>query len=106
MKNFIVNLFFKYYFKDEFKKPLNEKQQDYLLTKISNDSNLQQLPLFLDQCANNARNKYLYTNDPIFKGSIMAYVFLKEQLAKRKAPSVKKKLTESEKVAIMKGRGY
>ena len=82
MKNFILNLIFRYYFKDAHKEPLSENQQDYLLTKMSNTSGLETLPLFLDQCIANARNKYLYTNDPVFKGSIMAYTYLKEQLKK------------------------
>jgi hypothetical protein len=106
IKNFLINLVFRYYFKDTYNKPLSENEQDYLLTKLANSSGMELLPIFLDQCATNARNKYLYTNDPIFKGSIMAYTFLKDQLNKRKAATPKKDLTETEKVGIMRGRGY
>lgn len=106
IKTIIINFVFKHYFKDTYNEPLNEVQQDYLLTKIANTSGLELLPLFLDQCATNARNKYLYTNDPVFKGSIMAYAFLKDELKKRKGTAPKKDLTQEEKIGIMRGRGY
>lgn len=106
MKNFLINLVFRYYFKDTYNEPLNEKQQDYLLTKLSNSQGMELLPLFLEQCATNARNKYLYTNDPVFKGSIMAYTYLIDQIKKRKVSAPKKDLTPDEKVGIMRGRGY
>ena len=106
MRNFIVNLFFKYYFKDQHKEPLSDLEKDRLLAKLCNDKNLQLLPLYLDQLANNARNKYLYTNDPIFKGSIMAYTYLKNEITKKKSPEIKAELTKAEEVSKMKGRGY
>ncbi|NTU73672.1 hypothetical protein HGB07_05925 [Candidatus Roizmanbacteria bacterium] len=106
IKKFIINLVFRYYFKNSYSQPLNETQQNYLLTKMANTPGMESLPLFLEQCATNARNKYLYTNDPIFKGSIMAYTYLSDQLKKRKVSGPKKDLTADEKVGIMRGRGY
>jgi len=106
MKKFLLKLVFKYYFRDTYNEPLNEVQQDFLFTKLANSPGMELLPLFLDQCATNARNKYLYTNDPVFKGSIMAYTYLKDQISKKKVSAPKKDLTPEEKVGIMKGRGY
>ena len=106
MKKYILNLIFRYYFHDSYNKPLSEKQQDNLLTKLSNTSGIEALTLYLEQCSTNARNRYLYTNDPVFKGAIMAYTFLKDELKKRKVAGPKKELTQEEKVGIMRGRGY
>lgn len=93
-------------YRKDYAKPLSKPKQDYLIGQLANGSGLEDFPTYLEQCITNARNKYLYTNDPIFKGSIMAYTFLKEEIKNKKVKSAKKELTQEEKIGIMKSRGY
>lgn len=104
MKDLILRLVFFLYRKDYYE-PLSEPQIAGLIKRLANTSGLEDLPRYLEQCSVNARNQYLYTNDPIFKGTIIAFTTLKKQIEKEKAP-IKKNLTEEEKIGIMRARGY
>jgi len=105
MKRILINILFWLYRKD-YSKPLSAIDQDILLGRLANTKGMETLPAYLEQCSTNARNKYLYTNDPIFKGSILAYTFLKDKIEKKKIAPIKRDLTDDEKVGIMRGRGY
>jgi hypothetical protein len=71
-------IFFLY--RKEYNKPLNEIEIEGLMTKLANMEDVSNLPAYLDQCANNARNQYLYSKDEILKGTILAFITLKEQI--------------------------
>jgi hypothetical protein len=104
MKKLLLKLFFFLYRKDYYK-PLTKPEVDGLLLKLANTQGLENLPAYLEQCSANARNQFLYTQDEIFKGSILAFTTLREQIVKSKT-SMKKKLTQEEEIGIMKKRGY
>jgi hypothetical protein len=73
--------------------PLSEGEIDSLLTRLATEEGLQRLPAFLDQCANTYRNQYLYSGNEMLKGSVLAFVALRERIMEKKKP---KKLTSSE----------
>ena len=104
MKHLILKLVFWLYRKD-YHRPLNEVEVDTLLTKLALDEKLRELPAYLTQCANDAKTQYLYSNDPVFKGAIIAYITLREQIV-GKIPKREKTLTPEEEIGIMRSRGY
>ena len=104
MKKLLLNLMFFLYRKDYYK-PLTKPEVDGLLLKLANTQGLEKLPDYLEQCSANARNQFLYSQDAIFKGSILAFTTLREQVLKSRT-NVKKKLTQEEEIGIMKKRGY
>ena len=61
-----------YYYRADYNIPLNEREVDTLLTKIANDSGLKDFPRYLAQCADSARNRYLYSKDEKHKVKILA----------------------------------
>ncbi len=89
MRNFIVNLFLSIISRISTKSLLLIWKRSSVGETLQRQ-NLQLLPLYLDQLANNARNKYLYTNDPVFKGSIMAYTYLKNEITKKNLQKLKR----------------
>jgi len=94
-----------YYYRADYNIPLNEGEVDTLLTKIANDPRLKDFPRYLAQCADSARNRYLYSKDEILKGTIFAMVSLKEQILEKRLKK-KKELTREEENVIMKKRNY
>lgn len=104
MKHLLLRLLL-FFYRKEYYKPLNSKDVDVLLTKLALTKGLEQFPTYLQQCADTAKNQFLYSQDEIFKGTIFAFISLREQILKKR-PLDKKKLTQEEEVAIMKSRGY
>lgn len=104
IKELLLKLFF-WYYRREYYRPLNEIEVEKLLIKIATTPGLESLPRYLGQCADTARNQYLYSNDEIFKGVILAFTTLRQQIIKF-TPKKEKVLTDEEKVVIMKKRGY
>lgn len=96
-------LFFTY--RKDYYLPVSEIEVNLLMKKLANDPDLRRIPAYLNQCADTARNQYLYSNDEIFKGTVLAFISLREQIIKKKVVK-KKELTQDEKNAIMKKRGY
>jgi len=80
-------------------KPLLPGEVDSVLTKIATEEGLERFPDFLEQCANQYRNQFLYSKDERFRGTVLAFSSLRELiLEKRKT----KKLTNSEKSGSVK----
>lgn len=69
-------------------KPLSYNEVESLLKKLANEEGLERLPDFLQQCADQYRNQFLYTKDERFRGSVLAYVALRERIIE-KLPATK-----------------
>lgn len=65
-------------------KPLSPKEVSSLLTKLAKEEGLERLPDFLQQCADNYRNRYLYTDEVMFKGTVLAFTQLREQILQKR----------------------
>lgn len=81
--------------------PLSSEEVNSLLTRLSKDEDYDRLPDFLEQCANQYRNQFLYSKDERFRGTVLAFTSLRELLLEKRKPK-KKKLTESEESGIIK----
>ena len=104
MKKLLLFLMF-YFYREEFYRPLSKIEVEGLLIKLATTPGLENFPRYLGQLSDSARNQYLYSKDDIFKGSILAFTTLREQIIKNK-PKKKKELTQEEEVGIMRKRGY
>jgi hypothetical protein len=104
MKKLLLKLLF-FLYRKEYNKPLNASEVDSILTKVANNKGLEDFPRYLAQCADSARNRYLYSKDEILKGTIFAMVSLKEQILDKRVKR-ERDLTREEKNVIMKKRGY
>lgn len=104
----IKRLLFKTLFfllRKDYHQPLSKEVTDSLLTKLATTQGLEKFPEYLSQCANTAKNQYLYSKDETLKGTIFAMISLRDQIIE-KVPKKKKDLTQKEKNVIMSGRGY
>lgn len=61
-------------------KPLSPGEVDSLLTRLATEEGLEKLPDFLQQCADQYRNQFLYSKDERFRGTVLAFVALREQI--------------------------
>jgi len=104
MKKLLLRILF-FLYRKEYYKPLSKSEIDKLLFTLATTSGLENLPAYLDQCSTTARNKFLYSQEEMYKGVIFAFISLKEQILS-KTPKKKTTLTDEEKVVIMKKRGY
>lgn len=104
MKKLLLYLIFWVYRKD-YSRPISKIDEDIILTKLATTPGLEQFPMLLKQYADTARNQYMYSKDDIFKGVVLAFITLRQQIIKL-TPKKEKVLTDEEKVAIMKKRGY
>lgn len=75
-------------------KPMGPKEVDSLLTSLAKEEGFERLPDFLEQCANQYKNQYLYSGNEMFKGSVLAFATLREQLLEKRKPK-KKSLTQN-----------
>jgi hypothetical protein len=82
-------------------KPLSERAVNRLLHQLANEEGLENLPDFLQQCADQYRNQYLYSKDERFRGTVLAFVSLRERILEKrsstKAKRNRKILTKQEK---------
>jgi hypothetical protein len=104
MKSLIIKILF-FLLRKEYYRPLSKQEVDTLLTKLALTDGLERLPAYLQQCSDTAKNQYLYNQDEMLKGTIFAFISLREQIL-QKIPKTKKKLTPEEEIGIMKKRGY
>ena len=86
----------------EYYKPLSSGEVDRLLFQLANEEGLEKLPDFLQQCADNFRNQFLYTKDERFRGSVLAFVSLRERIVEKKS-TVKDK--EKRKILTKEQKG-
>jgi len=80
--------------------PLSKESVDRLLFQLANEEGLERLPDFLQQCADQQRNQFLYTKDERFRGSVLAFVTLRERILQKKT-TVKNTVKNEEKRKIL-----
>jgi len=95
MRKLIIKILLRIIYRYPYGK-VSKKEMDTIISNIALDENLQRFPDLLSQYADTARNQFLYTQDSIFKGTVLAFNALRDQIMEKRKP-VKKKLTEGEK---------
>ena len=60
--------------------PLSSEAVEGLLTRLATEEGFERFPDYLQQCADTARNQFLYTKDERFRGTVLAFVSLREQI--------------------------
>jgi len=101
MKKIIIKILLRLLNK-EYYKPLSKEEVDFLLTKLSNPEEFEKLPAFLSQCENQYKNQYLYSGEIMFKGCVLAFSSLREQILSKRSEKKKTNLTKEEEGGIMK----
>ena len=87
----------------EYYKPLSQGETDRLLFQLANEEGLEKLPDFLQACADNFRNQFLYTKDERFRGSVLAFITLRERILQKKTTvkeKVKRKILTKEEKSV------
>lgn len=74
--------------------PLSQNEVNSLLTRLAKEEGFERLPDYLQQCADTYRNQYLYSDNVMFKGSVLAFTQLREQILEKRKPKKKKSLTD------------
>ena len=101
MRKIIINILLRLLGR-EYYKPLSKESVDRLLHQLANEEGLERLPDFLQQCADQMRNQFLYTKDERFRGSVLALVTLRERIVQKHS----KDLTEKKKDTKIKKTSY
>jgi hypothetical protein len=65
-------------------KPLSPGEIDSLLTRLATEEGFEKLPDFLEQCATTYRNQFLYSKDERFRGTVLAFTVLREQILNKR----------------------
>jgi len=65
-------------------KPLGKREVSNLLSNLANEEGFEKLPDFLQQCADQYRNQFLYTKDERFRGTVLAFANLRERILEKK----------------------
>ena len=81
-------------------KPLPKRAVNNLLANIANEEGFERFPDFLQQCADQYRNQFLYSKDERFRGAVLAFVSLSERILDKKTIKNKRKkptLTKDDK---------
>src|SRR3990167_6225532 len=81
---------------------LSREEVSSLLTRLAKDEDYDRFPDFLQQCADQFKNQYLYSGQEMFKGSVLAFTQLREQLLEKRKPQKKKSLTSEDEGGIIK----
>lgn len=74
-------------------KQMGEKEVNSLLTTLAKEEGLERLPAFLEQCATQYRNQYLYSGSDVYKGGVLAFTSLRERILEKRKSKNKKSLT-------------
>ena len=92
MKSIIINILLRLLGRQSYN-PLSKDEVDGLLTRLAHEEGFERFPDFLQQCADQYRNQFLYTKEEQFIGTVLAFVSLRERILEKK----KKNLTKDEK---------
>ena len=76
-------------------KPLSSNEVNSLLNRLANEEGFERIPDFLQQCADQYRNQYLYSKDERFRGTVLAFVSLRERIIEKKVAT---KIKRQEKI--------
>lgn len=101
IKEKLVNLLFRLIGGNSYQK-LNTPEVEELMDGIIGKSEYQSFITFLNQSADEAKNKYMYSDDKIYKGMALAFVMLKESLIYRKKRADKKEVEDNQKEQMEK----
>jgi hypothetical protein len=71
-------------------KKMSEKEIGRLFSVMAKSQDLKKLPDFFEQCADAYKNQFLYTQDPQYKGMVLAFILLRERFIEHK-PATKTK---------------
>lgn len=104
MRKIFLNLFFRFYEEKSYKM-LNEKQANNMFDFIAKKKKLKHFGSFFRQMAAAYRNKYLYTNDPEYKGSALAMTQVAEKFEEH-LPKTKEKEKERQKKFVGKKKSH
>lgn len=97
MRNIIIKILLRLLGREHYN-PLSENEINGLLIRVSNSEGLERFPDYLQQCADQYRNQFMFTGDPSFRGTVLAFVALREKIIERKG----KNLTEKKKSVKIK----
>jgi hypothetical protein len=101
MRNLIIKLLLRLLGREHYN-PLSKDEVDSILIRLSNEEGLERFPDFLQQCADQYRNQFMYTGDASFRGTVLAFVALRERIMEKKG----KNLTKKEKSVKIKEASY
>jgi hypothetical protein len=73
-------------------KPLSIGEVESLLTRLATEEGFEKLPDFLQQCSDAYRNQYLYSGNIMFRGTVLAFTSLREQILQQRPGYKEKKL--------------
>lgn len=90
MRSLIVNLLLRL-LGPSYYQPLSKKEVESLLTKLATEEGFERLPDYLQQCADQYRNRFLITKDERFRGTVLAYVALREAIIDKTPSAIKRK---------------
>lgn len=97
MREIIINILLRILGRDSYC-PLSKEATDGLLSRLANEEGFERLPDFLEQCADQFRNQFLYTKDERFRGAVLALVSLRERIKQKKGKQVLTEKEESSKI--------
>jgi len=83
IRGFIVKILLRLLGREHYS-PLSKESIDRLLFQLANEEGLERLPDFLQQSADLYRNQFLYTKDERFRGSVLAFVTLRNRILQKK----------------------
>jgi hypothetical protein len=96
-----VNLLFRL-LSPKLEKKLSSKKSTELFEYIAEDQSLQDFPDFLLQCADEAKNNYMYSENRIYKGKAAAFLLLREKILNSKKVLEKKRARSKDKPSQVK----
>jgi len=107
MRTLIVNVLLRLLGRQSYR-PLEKREVENLLFNLANEEGFERLPDFLEQCADQYRNQFLYTKDERFRGTVLAFASLKDKILEKKTTvkNPKKKPKEKEEKAKPKRVSY
>lgn len=85
---------------------LSREEVNSLLSRLAKDEDYDRLPDFLLQSIDQFKNQYMYSGDEMFKGSVLAFTQLREQLLEKRKTIKKTNLTENEEGVKIKPPVY
>ena len=70
---------------------MKETEVKRILNHLAEDAEVDNILLFLNNCADGYKNQFLYTSDPFYKGMVTAFVVLKDNITQAKPENRNKK---------------
>lgn len=84
-------------------KKISEKRMERMFKIMARKKDFYLLIPFLNQCAEEYRDKYIYTEDRMFKGMVLAFTLFRDRIKEFKAGAVAEKAKQEKKWGKKKG---